>query len=36
MIFESLLGGDPKRFKELAAKPDFMYFGLALLTRYKP
>ena len=36
MIFESLLGGNPQRFKELAAKPDFMYFGLALLTRYKP
>ena len=36
MIFEGLLGGDPARFKELAAKPDFLHFGLALLMRYKP
>lgn len=36
MIFESLLGGDVKKYRELARKPDFLYFGLALLVRYKP
>lgn len=36
MIFEALLGGDIKRYQELAKKPDFLYFGLALLVRYQP
>lgn len=36
MIFEALLGGDDKRYQELAKKPDFLYFGLALLVRYQP
>ncbi|SSY80644.1 phage head morphogenesis protein [Alysiella crassa] len=36
MIFEALLGGDIKRYQELARKPDFLYFGLALLVRYQP
>lgn len=36
MTFEALLGGDPRKFAELAAKPDFLHFGLALLVRYTP
>ena len=36
MTFEALLGGDPRKFAELAAKPDFLHFGLALLVRYIP
>ncbi|QMT33459.1 phage minor head protein [Conchiformibius steedae DSM 2580] len=36
MTFESLLGGNPALFAQLASKPDFFHFGLALLLRYKP
>ena len=36
MTFQSLIGGDVKDFDEIARKPDFLYFGLALLARYKP
>lgn len=36
MIFEALLGGDRGRYQELAAKPDFFHFGLALLARWQP
>lgn len=36
MTFESLLGGNPARFAQLADNPDFFHFGLALLLRYKP
>lgn len=36
MTFEAILGGNTKDFAKLAEKPDFLYFGLALLVRYKP
>ncbi|WP_304333714.1 phage minor head protein [Conchiformibius steedae] len=36
MTFEALLGGNKVKFDELKSKIDFLYFGLALLTRYKP
>lgn len=36
MTFEALLGNKLVRFDQLANKPDFLYFGLAILTRFKP
>lgn len=36
MTFQALLGGNIKDFKEIERKPDFLYFGLALLVRFKP
>lgn len=36
MTFEALLGGNRQRFETLKSKPEFFYFGLALLIRYKP
>ncbi|RRD90101.1 phage head morphogenesis protein [Conchiformibius steedae] len=36
MTFESLLGGDMERAEELKNNLPFLYFGLALLVRYKP
>ena len=36
MTFEALLGGQFKRYKELTEDPDLLYFGLALLVKYRP
>lgn len=36
MTFESILGGRIERYEQIAKHPDFLYFGLALLVRYKP
>ena len=36
MTFESILGGQIERYEQIAKHPDFFYFGLALLVRYKP
>ncbi|WP_456090388.1 phage head morphogenesis protein [Neisseria sp.] len=36
MTFQALLGGDIRDFDEIARKPDFLFFGLALLVRWKP
>ncbi len=36
MTFEALLGGQFKRCKELTEDPDLLYFGLALLVKYRP
>lgn len=36
MTFQALLGGNVIDFNEIASKPDFLYFGLALLVRFKP